>query len=197
MTFDEAIAKLNNTSPLRITVSGDIGSGKSTFAKQLAEKLEIPRNYVGQMMRDEAAAKGLSLDDFNKLLNEDDEVDRRLDELQREKSIHTERGIFEGRTAWYFVENPDVKVFLAVDPQAAAQRIWKDKNDNRDKYGSVEELVQANTERKASEEKRYQGYYNINVYDLENFDVVTDTSDLTIDEVFEQTVIAIARHLQG
>lgn len=195
MTYNEALKKLKNTSPLRITVSGDIGSGKSTFAKRLAEVLNVPRNYVGQMMRDEAAAKGLTLDDFNKLLNENDEVDRRLDELQRQKSIHIERGIFEGRTAWHFVESPDVKVFLAVDPQSAAQRIWKDQNDNRDKYGSVEELRQANAERKASEEKRYQRYYNINVYDHNNFDVVIDTSHLTIDEVFKQTVIAIAQAL--
>jgi cytidylate kinase len=195
MTFDEALAKLKKTSPLRITVSGDIGSGKSTFAKHLAEELEIPRNYVGQMMRDEAAARGLSLDEFNKLLNEDDEVDRRLDELQREKSQHIERGVFEGRTAWHFVIEPKITIFLSVDPHAAADRIWNDENTNRDTYKSIDELIAGNIERKASEEKRYQGYYNISAYNLENFDIVTDTTPLTLKEVFEQTVIEIAQAL--
>ncbi|MBT4857214.1 AAA family ATPase [Candidatus Uhrbacteria bacterium] len=197
MTFDEALAKLKNASPLRITVSGDIGSGKSTFTKRLAAELDIPRTYVGQMMRDEAAARGLSLDDFNKLLNEDDEVDRRLDELQREKSVDIERGVFEGRTSWHFVVDPKITVFLSVDPDAAANRIWKDDNANRDAYESVDDLIKANVERKASEEKRYQAYYNISAYNLENFDVTIDTTPLTLDEVFEQTVIAIATHLHS
>ena len=39
MTFDEALAKLKNASPLRITVSGDIGSGKSTFTKDITSVL--------------------------------------------------------------------------------------------------------------------------------------------------------------
>jgi len=35
MTFQDALEKLKNTSPLRLTVSGDIGSGKSTFMNLL------------------------------------------------------------------------------------------------------------------------------------------------------------------
>lgn len=195
MIYKEAIELLKNTNPLRITVSGDIGSGKSTFAKRLAQELDIPRTYIGELMREAAEKRNMTLDEFNELLEKDMIVDREMDEMQRTKSKEISRGIFEGRMAWHFVETPDVRVFLNVKPSAAAQRIWNDKNDQRDKYQSVEELTKANVSRKQSEEKRYQTYYGLSAYDLQNFDVVMDTTDLSIDEVFQNTVIQIATYI--
>lgn len=193
MTFNEALEQLKQIAPLRITVSGDIGSGKSTFAKHLAAELEIPRIYIGQFMREEAARRGITLEEFGELQEEDDSVDRQMDALQKEKSKETDRGVFEGRTAWHFVENPTVRVFLAVEPDMGAERVWGDKkNKARDKYNSLEEVKERNIRRKASEKKRYWNYYQIDAYDHKNFDVIVDTSNIDIDEVFKQTVTKIA-----
>lgn len=192
MNLIEAIDLLKDTSPLRITISGDIGAGKSTFAKRLAEELDFPRIYIGQFMREEAKKRGLTLDEFNALLEEDDSIDRQMDAMQKEKSKEVQNGIFEGRTAWFFVENPDVKVFLSVEPRTAAERIWGDKNDLRDKYASIDELMEANELRKGSENARYEAYYGIDVYDLDNFDVVIKTDEIGLEEVFEEGVKRIA-----
>lgn len=197
MNFAEAIAYLKNTSPLRITISGDIGAGKSTFAKHLSEKLGIPRVYIGQLMREEAARRHLTLDAFNALLETDDTIDRYMDDLQKEKSRQIERGIFEGRTSWHFVENPDVRVFLAVNPHTAAQRIWEDNNALRDTYDSIDALAEANEQRKASENARYQAYYGIDAYNPKNFDIIVDTTSLNISHVFEQGVTKIADTLKN
>jgi len=195
MTFQDALKKLKSTSPLRITISGDIGSGKSTFAKQLAQELDLPRIYIGQFMREEAAKRGLTLDEFSKLQESDDTIDKYMDSLQHEKSKELERGIFEGRVAWHFAIDPKIKIFLGVDPQAAATRIWNDKNDQRDKYSSIDELAQANITRRESEEKRYNNYYGISAYSPENFNIIIDTSGLSIKQVFEKTVREIADFL--
>ena len=64
-------------------------------------------------MREEAARRGVTLQDFQELLEVDDKVDREVDALQLEKSKETERGVFEGRVAWHFNTNPDVKLFLS------------------------------------------------------------------------------------
>jgi len=197
MTYEESLGYLKNLDPLRITVSGEIGAGKSTFAKHLATELDVPRIYVGGLMREEATKLNLTLDDFNKLLVSDDEVDRRLDALQKEKSKEISRGVFEGRTAWHFVENPDVRIFLGVKPKIAAERIWNDENGDRDKYESVEEIVKANVERKANEIKRYGTYYNIDVYSKNNFDVMLETSEKNIEEVFNDGVIQVAEFVQN
>lgn len=194
--LSDALAFLKTVSPLRITVSGEIGSGKSTFAKHLAEDLEIPRTYAGGLFREEAASRGITLDALSELLLTDDSVDRHVDELQRTKAREQERGIFEGRTAWYFVEQPDVKLFFVVDPRLAAERLLSDTAANRDRYHSVEEVLKANEERKAAENKRYHDYYGIDAYDHSNFDIIVDTSNATIEEVYQSTVEKIADFLQ-
>ncbi len=192
MNFDEALAKLQNTSPLRITISGDIGSGKSTFAKHLADNLEIERIYIGALMREEAARRNLSLDEFMQLLISDDSFDRKVDALQKEKSMVLDRGIFEGRTAWHFVSNPTVRVFFKVDPRVSAERLWNSDDPSRDKYQSIDEIIAANELRKSAEEQRYQNFYNINVYNTKNFDVIVDTSNKSIEDVYQFAVCAIA-----
>ncbi len=195
MTFEESLDQLNQTSPLRITVSGDIGAGKSTFAKRLAETLNIPRIYIGQFMREEAAKRGITLEEFGKLLEQDDAIDREMDAHQQEVARQTPRGVFEGRTAWHFVENPDVKVFIAVSEEQAAKRIFSDKNALRDKYATETEVLEGNKRRKQSEITRYQTYYGIDVYDQSNFDIIIDTSEKTLEEVFQDGILQIAAFL--
>lgn len=195
MDYKEALKKLKHISPIKITVSGDIGAGKSTFAKHLAEALDIPRIYIGQFMREEAANRRITLDELGKLQETDDTLDRHFDEMQREKSMQVQKGVFEGRTARYFVENPTVTVYLAVGQLVATDRIWQDRSDKRDKYGTKEALHKANELRKQSEIKRYQKYYGIDVYDKSKYDIVIDTTDLNIDEVFEATILKIAEYV--
>ena len=198
MNLQEAIKILKNTAPLRITVSGDIGAGKSTFAKHLAEDLGVPRVYAGQFAREEAKKLGLTLDEFGAQLERDDEFDKKVDEMQKYKAREIDRGIFEGRLAWYFVEEPDVKLFMQVDDEESAKRIWEDnKNDLRDKYGSIDELREASEDRKRSEETRYKNYYGVSAYDKNNFDVVVNTTGKEIDEVYKEAVIGLAKHIQA
>lgn len=198
MNYQAAINLLKNTTPLRLTVSGDIGAGKSSFSKRLAADLDIPRIYIGGLMREEATRRGISLDELNVILETDDQLDRALDALQKDKARETERGVFEGRLAWHFVENPDVTVFLSVDPLVAAERIWNDtKNQNRDKYESKEDLRDANIARKTSEEARYKKYYDISAYDEKNFDIYLDTTGMNLEEEYQAAVIALAEHIKA
>ena len=48
-----------------ITISGNIGSGKSTIAKRLAKSLRYPALDVGGMRRAEAKRRGMTLAAFN------------------------------------------------------------------------------------------------------------------------------------
>jgi cytidylate kinase len=192
----EALEILRQTDPLRITVSGDIGSGKSTFAKRLASDLGVERIYIGALMREEAARRGLTLDQFQQLLITDDTFDRQVDALQNDKSKMMTRGIFEGRTAWHFVHEPTVRLFFKVDPEIAAERLWNANDQTRDTYKSIEEIVAANEARKQAEEQRYHDYYGISAYDPKNFDLIIDTSKKSIDEVYSEAVEAIATRLK-
>ncbi len=196
MTFQDAVKFLKSQNTLRITVSGDIGSGKSTFSKKLAQKLEIKRISVGEMIREEATNRNMTLLEFSELQIKDDTIDKALDAKQTEISKKLKKGVFEGRTAWHFVYEPTVTIFLAIDPKQGALRILEDSNINRDKFSSLDDVISKNKTRKQSEITRYQNYYNIDVYDLDNYDIVIDTTSISIEKVFEKAMIAISNHIK-
>ncbi len=198
MTLTQALEQLKGTNPLRITIGGDIGSGKSTFAKRLATELDVPRVNIGGLMREEAQRRGITLQALEALQAKDDALDKQMDEFQRIKGRETPRGIFEGRTSWHFVENPDIKIFMAVRPEIAVDRVFEDTtNPLRDTFKTKEELQKADEIRKESLIHRFQTFYGIDIFNPANFDLVIDTSDIGIEEVYEQTVTKIARFLGG
>ncbi|MBU0613712.1 AAA family ATPase [Patescibacteria group bacterium] len=197
MNLEEALIFLKNLDELRITISGDIGSGKSTFAKHLEKELDISRISIGDLMREEAAKRGMTLIEFGKWQETDDSVDKMMDAKQTEVSKKYKKGIFEGRTAWHFVYKPTVTVFLSVEPKEGARRIFEDTNKNRDHFTSIDDVAKKNAIRKESEIKRYNDFYGINTYDKKHFNVFIDTTPLSIDDVFKQTVIEIAKYLKS
>ncbi len=171
-----------------ISLSGAPGSGKSTVAKKLAEELGWERYYMGGLRREKAKQRGLTLAEYNQLGETDPETDKEVDQYQRELGKKKDNFIIEGRTSWYFIPH-SFKIYIDVEAQEGAKRIFKSlkakDNRNEDKdLNNWESVLQSNQERVASDSRRYQKYYNIDICDLKNYDFYLDTSKLTIEEVF-------------
>lgn len=171
-----------------ISLSGALGSGKSTIAQMLAEKLSWPRYYIGALRRQAAQKRGLTLAEYNELGEVDPETDREVDGYQKELGEKEDNFIIEGRTSWYFIPQ-SLKLYLDVKPEEGAKRIFaslKAKNDrNEDKnLDSLEAVLESNQRRVESDRKRYEKYYQIDVYDPKNYDFYLDTTNLTPAEVF-------------
>ncbi|RLE58590.1 MAG: cytidylate kinase, partial [Thermoprotei archaeon] len=66
---------------MRITVGGPPGSGTTTFSKELAKRLSLRYVYAGEIFRKEAKRRGLTLEEFSRLAEENPEIDRSLDRL--------------------------------------------------------------------------------------------------------------------
>src|SRR5712692_8040694 len=97
-----------------ITVGGLPGTGTSTLCRLLEQELGLPYVYAGQIFRQEAAARGMSLEDLNRLALTDERVDRALDERQLE-FLRKDNVILEGRmSGWLAAHNgiPAFKVWL-------------------------------------------------------------------------------------
>ena len=67
---------------LVIAVSGDPGSGKTTVCAPLAWHLGIRRVYFGQIVRDMAIERGVTLMEFQAYLEAHPELDTALEERQ-------------------------------------------------------------------------------------------------------------------
>lgn len=180
-----------------ITISGDAGSGKSTLAKKLEAALGFPRLYVGGIRRKMAEEMGMTLEEFNTWSETNPDGDIPVDQRVVEEVKKLDNAIVEGRVMYHFLPE-SIKIFVAVDTRVAAERIFKEltedtsRNEARD-LTSVEAVEQSLITRKASDEARYKKYYNIDVFNPDNYDLVIDSSNLSIDEVFDKAMGFIQR----
>ena len=91
---------------MNITITGNLGSGKSSVAKILQEKgYEI--FSTGKVFRQLAMEKGLSVEEFNKQVNEaaaqgDRSVDKMIDDTTTRIGEEKDMVVFDSRLAWHF-----------------------------------------------------------------------------------------------
>lgn len=173
-----------------ISISGNHGSGKSTIAKMLADKLAWPRYYMGGLRREAAKKMGLTLAEYNKLGESDPQTDLEVDRYQAKLGQEKDNFIIEGRTSWHFIPH-SLKIYLDVDDREAARRIFKalQKEDNRNEdagLNSEEAVLHSLQERKASDKRRYRKYFNFDPYQKKHYDFYLDTTNLGLKEVFSQ-----------
>jgi len=181
---------VTNTTPL-VTISGPPASGTSTLTQNLAEELDFEVINGGDIFRRIASERNLTLAELTELSEEDDSIDKELDErleqiinahMAGERTPDGDGLIVESRLAgWHANGNADLSVYLHAPIKIRAERI-----DKREE--SVEELA----EREKSEAKRYKQYYGIDISDLSIYDVTIDTSQSSIDNTFETVLSKIA-----
>ncbi len=169
---------------MHITITGRLGSGKSTVAKLIAAQHNYTYYSTGTIMRELAAEAGLSICDYNKLITNDPTEDRKIDDRTREVAIsrRDEDIVFDSRMAWFFA--PDTfKVYVTVDPAVAAARVKIDPrpgepNSEVEIYGELEE-------RSKVEQARFIKFYGegADYYNWENYNLVIDSTHRTAEEV--------------
>lgn len=119
---------------ITITISGTPGSGKSTVAELLRDKLGLKYVYSGMIFREMAKKHKMSLEEFGKYCEKNSDVDKELDKRQVE-ILKKGDVILEGRlSGWLAHLNniPAFKVSIDADLETRAKRIV-----NREK-GAVE-----------------------------------------------------------
>ena len=165
----------------KISLTGDLGSGKSHLSRLLSERLGYKIISTGFIQREIAAKYGmttLELNEYTRTHPEiDDEIDGRVSKLENS----SESLIFDSRLAWHFAPR-SFKIYLTVDPDVAAARIFNDQRAS-EKYRSVEEAKAQILARRQSELQRFKEYYNIDYADLNNYDIVVNTSHRKPDDV--------------
>lgn len=182
---------------MRITISGMIGSGKSSVADEIAKRLGYQRFSSGDFMREIAKERGISLMELSKIAETNPKIDREIDQRQIKFGKTHDNFVIDGRLSWYFI--PDsLKIYLNVSNEEAARRIYNDKEETRqtEKFSSLKELAEKIQERKNSEIKRYQKYYGVNHHDKKNYNLYLDTTNMTVKEEVDYLMKEIKKHLQ-
>src|SRR5579872_1703941 len=111
---------------MRITVSGTLGSGKSTVGKELASRLGVPYISTGQLFREIGHISNLNALQTNLEAETNRALDDAVDNKVRDLNKTMPDFVIDSRMAWHFVENA-LRVFLSVTPETAAERIIADR----------------------------------------------------------------------
>jgi len=157
-----------------ITISGDIGGGKSAVAKSLSARLGYTVVGTGGIQREIAKKRGITTLELNRISIEDPSVDAEIDNFVIELGKTRRDLIVDSRLAWHFI--PDsFKVFLLVDPLVGAQRVFGDQRAEEENP-TLEKTLDNNRQRQSLEKARFKQLYDVDFRDFGNYDVLVDTS---------------------
>ncbi len=166
---------------VKISLAGDLGSGKSTVGKLLAEKFGAQMYSTGTIQRELAAKMNMTTLELNKYSETHPEVDDMIDDGLRALNEKDVSVVIDSRMAWHFVPS-SFSVYMSADPAVAAARIMNAGRES-EPFKSLDEAVRSIAERRQSEQARYMHLYGVDIKDLKNYDFVIDTSDISPETV--------------
>ena len=164
-----------------ITLSGMPGAGKDTVADILHETLGYKVFRIGELRRLLAEKHGLTLEELNRIGEQEFWTDKEVDAYQEELGMTHDNFILVSRLGWHFIPH-SFKVFLSVDPRIGAERIYLAKRKD-EQYSCIEEAYEKVIQRMQSDEKRYEKYYHLTLYDPRHYDLSIDTTRLKPEDV--------------
>ncbi len=169
-----------------ITLSGPPGSGTSTVGKLVAKKLDLKLSSIGEIFRQMAKEKGLSLEEFSSMAEKNSNFDKEVDIRQAEEA-NKGKVVLDSRLSGWLVRKADLKIWLKAPLDVRLKRVAQ-----RDKKSEQTAFIEV-TLREESEKKRYKNYYDIDLDDLSIYDLVIDTSKWDAEQVAELIAKAVSK----
>ncbi|MGC9071969.1 MAG: (d)CMP kinase [Acidilobus sp.] len=161
-----------------IVISGQPGSGKSTYARRLANELGLRYYTTGQAFRELAKRMGVSLVELNEMAERDPRIDLEIDRASIEEAKKGCVVIDSHLAAWILGDLADVLIYVKASLTERAQRIA-----SRDAV-SLSEAMQEASKRELSHWARFESYYGVDIRDLSGFHLVIDTTSLSIEKAY-------------
>ncbi len=181
-----------------ITISGTPGAGKSSIAKILEKELGGERLYAGELMRKKAKEQHMTLQQLTKLAETNQKIDQDLDReiftLAQSRDAPDKIIIVEGRIQFHFLPK-SLKILITVSSKVGAHRIYNDLQDptknkerNEGSTKSLEEVTIETEKRQQADANRYKNLYHIDYTDPQHYDLIIDTTSITIREAADQII---------
>ena len=172
----------------KISLAGDLGSGKSTVSKILIDALGAEYYSTGAIVRSIAERRGMTVVELNVYMETHPEIDHEIDDGLAELSKLDKMLIIDSRMAWHFTRGT-FPVYLSTDIETSALRIMC-ANRTGEHNATLEETVASTRARRLSEQKRYMEQYGVDIKDLSNYALVVDTTNATPNEVADCIIAA-------
>jgi cytidylate kinase len=169
--FEKEFSKKIKKGGLTITVSGVSGAGKTDGAKSLAKAFKLRYVSAGEIQRQIAKERGLSLEEQVDIREPgiDHEMDKRSLELAMKGNV-----VLDGRlTGWAAGDWADARIWYECPLKVRAKRVAK-----RDNISS-EESIKNLKERDDDDHKKYFELYGIDSFNRSIYDIKINNENLT------------------
>ena len=170
---------------IHISITGDLGSGKSTVAKIICEKLNFKYLSTGSIQRQLGQEMGMNTLEFNKFMTENKEIDTYIDQKLIDLNDQEEPYVLDSRLAWHFVKK-SFKVYLVASDDVAATRVLNDGiRVGEPSAADLQSKINDLRERRKIEGERFEKQYGVRPNIDTDFDAVIDTSFIPVPEVVD------------
>lgn len=168
-----------------ITISGRHGAGKTSVAKKLAETLNYDFISVGNLQREIAVKKGMTIMELMEIGKKDKSIHIEMDRKTIEAGKTKKNLIMEGLIAFHFIPH-SYKIFLDVDEDVGVKRIFESRRKEEPKADTLEETKERLKKRLENVRESFQKYYKIYFLNPSHYNLIIDTTDLTIQKVINK-----------
>lgn len=173
---------------LFVTVSGPPGCGATTLSTRLGAAMDCPVVSGGDIFRELAAERDMTLTQLSARAQETDDIDRALDRHLREVAERwgstNEPFVLQSRLAGRLAgDRADLRISLDAPEEVRKARI-----------SDREETTAEMAVREVGEAGRYDAYYDVDVDNLSFYDLHLNTARWDADGVFDVVRTAIERY---
>jgi cytidylate kinase len=188
MSDTDAVADRRVDASLFITVSGPPGGGLTTICERLADALNCGHVSGGELFRELADERGVSLTELVAEASGSDEIDRALD-----RRLHTIAEKWSGADKPFILESR-LAGWLAGDP--ADLRVWLDAPEEVrvERTSDREEMAAEMRVREVIEQRRYESYYGVKLSDQSIYDLSINTARWSPQGVVDIVLSAIREY---
>ena len=171
---------------LKVSISGHPGSGTTTLVNSICEMMSWTTVNGGDIFRNQAKERGISLTDFAEICRGDESIDRMLDSMLIEY-MEAEDGpeIVESRLAgwWAYRQKIScVRIWLEVSDDERANRV-----SVREGL-TIEDALMENQKRLLDDRQRYESMYGLRPSDTTPYTHTIDATTLSKEEVLKMAL---------
>lgn len=176
----------SKNAPKRITISGEVASGKSTIGKLLASKLNYEFESIGNDSRIKAESLGKTIVEFQELNQKDFTKFKELDKEFASKCNSKEKIVIDYRIGFRFIKD-SFNIFLKIDEETATQRLIYNQRLN-ESHLTV-------SHRNSIFKNQFLNSYGVDFTDVSNYDLVIPVIEYeSAEEVVELILKQLNKH---
>lgn len=170
---------------LLVTVSGPPGAGTTTVSRALAEALDVQCVSGGDIFRELADERDMTLTQLGARADESPEIDRLIDGRIRriaEKWGASSKGlVLTSRLAgWVAGNRADLRIWLDAPPEVRIERLRE--RDEVESELRIQEVTEAG---------RFESYYGIDITDRSFYDLRINTARWSPEAVLDVVLAAV------